>query len=193
MTTGDWAFIISLCSFAVALSSFIWNVWSKFIYPKPKVRVSFAASTIFHPGCADHGHEFLSLAATNLGPGDVVIHSAILRSKKAKWWQEWKGWYRRVYRFDFGLLNPLEGFPTRMDHTVGPFSGGLPKKLTVGETFSSYFSRKVDWFENKVWGVGFSDSFGRNHWCSRQDVKKVRDTVLKSTNIDAGQVRPSDI
>jgi hypothetical protein len=193
MTTGDWALIISLCSFAVALGSFIWNVWSKFIYPKPRVRVSFTASIIFHPGHADHKQEFLSLGATNLGPGDVILHSAVLRSRKRKWWRGWKGWYRRVYRFDYGMLNPLEGFPARMDHTIGPFSGGLPKKLAFAETFSSYFPHKVDWFENKVWGVGFSDSFGRNHWCSRQDVKKVRDAVLNETKSDAAQIRPSDI
>jgi hypothetical protein len=193
MTTSDWALIISLCSFALALASFIWNVWSKFIYPKPKVRVSCSASIIFHPGNADHKQEFLSLSATNLGPGDVILHSAVLRSRKVKWWRELKAWYRRPYCFDFGLLNPLEGFPARMNHTIGPFSGGLPKKLAVGESFSSYFPRKVDWFENKVRGIGFNDSFGRNHWCSKQDVNKVREAVLKETTKDVTQIRPSDI
>jgi hypothetical protein len=80
-----------------------------------------------------------------------------------------------------------------MDHTIGPFSGGLPKKVAVGESFTSYFPRKVDWFENKVWGVGFNDSFGRNHWCSRKDVKKVRDAVLKNKKPDNTGIKPSDI
>jgi hypothetical protein len=40
MTTADWALIISLCSLLLAMAGFVWNVWSKFIYPKPKVRVS---------------------------------------------------------------------------------------------------------------------------------------------------------
>ena len=31
MTTADWALVISLCSFAVALAGFVWNVWSKFM------------------------------------------------------------------------------------------------------------------------------------------------------------------
>jgi hypothetical protein len=81
MTTSDWALIISLCSFAVALSSFIWNVWSKFIYPKAKVRVAFQASIIFHPGYPEHESEFLSLVATNLGPGDVLLHSSVEESE----------------------------------------------------------------------------------------------------------------
>jgi hypothetical protein len=36
MTTADWALVISLCSVAVSLAGFVWNVWSKFIYPRAK-------------------------------------------------------------------------------------------------------------------------------------------------------------
>ena len=38
MTTADWALAVSLFSFVVALAGFVWNVWSKFIYPRAKVR-----------------------------------------------------------------------------------------------------------------------------------------------------------
>jgi hypothetical protein len=41
MTVVDWALVIGLFSAAIALASFVWNVWSKFIYPKPKVQMSF--------------------------------------------------------------------------------------------------------------------------------------------------------
>jgi hypothetical protein len=41
VTTADWALVISLCSAVVSLAGFVWNVWSKFIYPKPRVQVSF--------------------------------------------------------------------------------------------------------------------------------------------------------
>jgi len=41
MQTADWALVIGLFSLVVSVASFIWNVWSKFIYPKPVVRVSF--------------------------------------------------------------------------------------------------------------------------------------------------------
>jgi hypothetical protein len=147
MTTSDRALIISLCSFAVAVGSFIWNVWSKFIYPKPKVRVTFQATSIFHPGVHDHGREFLTLRATNLGPGDVAIQNAILWHNREKWWKNWRAFFNRHHRRQYGLLNPLEDFPHRFDHTIGPFSGGLPKKITTGEDFTSYFPRKVDWFQ----------------------------------------------
>jgi hypothetical protein len=177
MTTSDWALIISLCSFAVAVGSFIWNVWSKFIYPKPKVRVTFQATSIFHPGQQDHGQELLTLRATNFGPGDVTLQNTILRHYRAKWWKNWRALFNRHHRRQYGLLNPLEDFPRRFDHSIGPFSGGLPKKITTGEDFASYFPRKVDWFQYKRVRIGFGDSYGRNHWCSKQDIRTVIESL----------------
>jgi hypothetical protein len=189
MTTSDWALIISLCSFAVALSSFVWNVWSKFIYPKPKVRVALQATILFQPGSIINGPEFLTLRASNYGPGDVTIHSAILRHRKEKWWKNLRGFFNRHYRRRYGVLNPLENFPMRFDHTIGPFSGGLPKKIGVGESFSSYFPREVDWFKHKHVRIGFSDSFGRNHWCSKEDVRK----VIRNADDDKVKQRQNDL
>ena len=173
MTTSDWALIISLCSFAVAVGSFVWNVWSKFIYPKAKVRVTFQATMIFHPDRPDHGQEFLTLSATNYGPGEVTIHSAIFRHYREKWWKNWRAFFNKHYRRKYGILNPLDNFPMRFDHSIGPFSGGLPKKIAVGESFSSYFPHQVDWFTHRRARIGFADSFGRNHWCSKHDIHKV--------------------
>jgi hypothetical protein len=34
MTTAVYAFVLSIFSFVVSLAAFVWNVWSKFIYPK---------------------------------------------------------------------------------------------------------------------------------------------------------------
>jgi len=184
MTTSDWALIISLCSFAVALGSFVWNVWSKFIYPKPKLRVGFRATIIFQPGSPDHGREFFTLSATNYGPGDVTLHSAIIRHHRKGWWKNWRAFFNRHYRRQYGVLNPFEGFPHRFDHTIGPFSGGLPKKLATGDSFSSYFPRQVDWFANERVRIGFSDGFDRNHWCSKQDIRKVIETLQKEAGND---------
>jgi hypothetical protein len=49
MTTADWALVISLLSAATSLAGFIWSVWSKFIYPKPRVRVSFSMVSVIYP------------------------------------------------------------------------------------------------------------------------------------------------
>jgi hypothetical protein len=179
MTTSDWAFVISLCSFALALSSFIWNVWSKFIYPKAKLRVGLQATIIFHPGNPDHKRKFLTLNATNYGPGEITVHSAVLRRYKKGWWKDWRAFFNSHLRRQYGVLNPFENFPTRFDHTIGPFSGGLPKKLAIGESFSSYFPRQADWFQHEGVRIGFSDSFDRNHWCSKRHVRKVMEALQK--------------
>jgi hypothetical protein len=109
----------------------------------------------------------------NLGPGDVTIHSAIVRYYKEKWWKNWRAFFNRHYRRQYGMLNPLEAFPDRLDYTKGPFSGGLPKKIATEESFGSYFHRHMDWLHNRGLRIGVSDGFGRNHWCAKGDVKKV--------------------
>ncbi len=78
-----------------------------------------------------------------------------------------------------GILNPLEGFPASLEHSSGPFSGGLPKKLEIGEQFSVYFPVTKSWFqEDHLIDFGFSDTFDRNHWCPRKYGKKLRESVL---------------
>ena len=154
------------------------------------MRVTLQATIIFQPGSTINGPELLTLTATNYGPGDVTIHSAIYRHYREKWWKKnWRGLYNRHYRRQYGILNPLEDFPHRLDHSIGPFSGGLPKKIAIGEPFSSHFPRQVDWFKPKRVRIGFSDSFGRNHWCSKGDVEK----IVKDRDEDKVKQRPDDL
>jgi hypothetical protein len=90
MQTADWAFVISIFSALIALASFVWNVWSKFIYPKPRVRVHFSMVTVFHPRAPDPDPvRVLSLSATNLGPQEVTVLSAQVLFKRY-WFSEKK-------------------------------------------------------------------------------------------------------
>jgi hypothetical protein len=85
MTTADWALVISIFSAVVAVASFLWNVWSKFIYPKPVVRVSFAMVTIMQRGAADIG--VLRLGATNYGAhrSDAhAFHAALVSASRVR-------------------------------------------------------------------------------------------------------------
>ncbi|MCK3777222.1 helix-turn-helix domain-containing protein [Ensifer sesbaniae] len=118
MTTADWALVISLCSFFVSLACFIWNVWSKFIYPKAKVSVHFSVNTII--GGSDDGFKVISLLATNLGPGNVTLYLAVDRSRKR--------WFKKVQLF---ILNPLHDFPI--------------EKITHPECSAAVFRRKSAW------------------------------------------------
>ena len=126
MTTADWALVISLCSTAISLAALAWNVWAKFVFPKPTVRVSFAVNRVI-PDNMGIG-KFLNLSATNHGPIKVILSSAVVRTRCDK-----KTGSR------YGILNPLHDFPVQRNHSLGPFSGGLPKTLDVGETFSCFF------------------------------------------------------
>lgn len=157
LTTADWALVVSIFSLIISLAGFVWNVWSKFIFPKPQIRVSFyVARMIPDPGNIGR---FLTLSATNQGPIECTLDSAVVRTFGGTGW---------------GLLNPMESFPARTDFSNGPFSGGLPKKLAVGESFSVHFPFNPEGFlADDIRKIGFLDTFGRHHWAPRKAVKKV--------------------
>jgi hypothetical protein len=159
MTTADWALVISICSAFVSLASFVWNVWSKFIYPKPIVRVSFAMMQIIEQD-SDDIPSVLSLSATNMGPGEVSLSNALVEHQE-HFFQSKR----------FGLLSTLENYLVHKDTTRGYFGAGFPVKLAVGEQFSTYL---VPAHEALAKGdyrrIGFTDSFSRSHWASRQDI-----------------------
>jgi len=166
MTVADWALIISLGALGVTICNFVWNVWSKFIYPKPKVTASISFMTVYN-GDGSTGPSCITLNATNFGPAEVILYAATAKEKKG----------------NIGTLNPLQDFPLRTDHTLGPFSGGLPKKIDVGETFAAFFTVDNDWFgeNNNLVRFGFQDTFGRNHWCSKKDVSRLKKSLLENT------------
>jgi|LGOV01.1.fsa_nt_gb hypothetical protein len=193
MTTADWAIVISLCALAVSAGSFIWNVWSTFIFPKAKVNV-WASLSYFDPIekviISAHVDGVLpemssdrrlvapsvSISATNHGPGDVTLQMA-LGSKSCFWTGK---------KSKLGTLNPYNDYPADLE-TNGIFSGKLPKTLKVGESISVYFPQITDWFEEeKLKKFGFNDSFGRIHLCKASNGRALKKMVL---NPPVGQSR----
>jgi hypothetical protein len=172
MTTADWAFVVSILSMLISLGGFVWNVWSKFIYPKPRVNVGFTFSTIFQVGNPKlHDRKVLSLSATNMGPAAVTLHSCIAWRKR-RWW-EWKKLGR-----DFRLLNPLHDFPNQVEKSIGPFGGGLPKKLEIGEQFSAYLVANHEPLSKDDYDrIGFDDTFGRLHSASLRQIQETRNRI----------------
>lgn len=175
MNVADWAIIISICSAVVSLSGFIWNVWSKFIYPKPKVRVSLQFMTMMTPSAGDSRsltrteNNAISLSATNMGPITVTLYNVVVC-------KGWNWWRRRP--IGVGLLNPLPGFPMypgQYEYAAGPYAGGLPKKVEVGDQFTTYFVPDHETLAgNDVKFIGYSDTFGRIHWAPKKDLIKAR-------------------
>jgi hypothetical protein len=169
MTVADWALVISICSAIVSLAGFVWNVWSKFIYPKAKVRVGFSYVNVIHPSDHSLDYDLLSLSATNMGPGEVSLHSALVRTKR--------GFFKS---HGHGLLNPLLSAHHR-DRSDGPFSGGLPKTVVTGEIFSVYFvPNHTSLLKDNYDRIGFSDTFGRLHWAPKAQIAKVKPSIKEA-------------
>jgi hypothetical protein len=181
VTTADWALVISICSAVVSLAGFVWNVWSKFIYPKPNLRVHLSMVTFIEPHADDAGDlQALSLSATNMGPVEITLKKAMIVFQRS--------WFADK---TYGILNVLPGPPSSSDYESeyelggGPFAGGFPKKLAVGEQFSVYL---VPDHETLARGdyerIGFDDSFGRTHWAPRRDIAEtlphIREACEKS-------------
>lgn len=171
MTTADWALVVSIFSFVVSLGSFVWNIWSKFIYPRAKVRARISVMLSFD---ADRkfSRNFISLSATNYGPTDITLHSHIAKARQGFLW------FGRNRRH--AMINPV-AHPDS-DEPTGFFAPGFPKKLAVGESVSVYFSplapkRWVD--EMDLYYFGFTDTFGRYHWCSLSNAKKFRKDLIE--------------
>jgi hypothetical protein len=161
MSTADWALVISILSAAVSFLALGWNVWSKFIYPKPALVVTFSVMNIFDEnGLSD---PFFNPSITNHGPIQVTLTGSYARFSR--------GWFARS---SLGMINPLSDFPHDLKSTRGPFSGGLPKKLDVGEESSLKYWHGKNWMDENPIGIGVRDSFGRLHWCSRRDIREAR-------------------
>jgi hypothetical protein len=177
MQTADYAFLISLASFAISLLALLWNVWQKYIFVRPQLQVTFGVYRVFDrvPGreTLRPGRQLLNLTATNMGPGPVILYSCIVRSNRSPWWR----------RGQLGLLNPIHGDPTSATPTsLGPFSGGLPVKIDAAESKTFYFPYDRDCFlaTGNVALIGINDTYGRNTWCHRRAVRK----ALKSLAAD---------
>lgn len=180
-TTADYAFVVSLCSAGISLFSLGWNIWSKFIFPKPKVRVwadvrcahlsSGHICTVSSDGTIaggfPHAEMFapaISIAATNFGPGAVTIDMAIGKVR----------WFHKVAERGHAVIMPYNNYPHDLG-TKGFFSGGLPKKLDVGEEIILYFPISDDLIgSGNLGALGVRDSFSRMHWVSRRTMSTLK-------------------
>lgn len=162
MTTADYALIVSILSLVISLGGLAWNVWSKFIFPKARVRVSFQVMTAYGVDARPQLTR-MSLRATNFGPGQVRMHMAVVRISK--------GWFRKLQD---GFINPLPSWDAEPTTGTGPFVGGMRNAIEEGADFAVYFPYSEKCFlREKPVDVGFVDTLGRRHWAPRKQVAKV--------------------
>lgn len=161
-TTAQIALVVSGLSFLLSFSSFVWNVWSKFIYPKPRVEVRIRFSILVGEGSNDHPGA-VTLECLNHGPGEIYIKSAlglindgfILSKSKRGLLRAYQNWPQSIDQMSFGEVN------------------GLPARLTVGEGFLVNFPESIlksDGLKN----LRFQDSFGRVHFAKLSGRRALR-------------------
>ena len=135
-TTADYALVISLFSAVLAVASFGWNVWSKFIYPKAKlrVRVSFVLFDeqrrqlhYFPPGKTfverlDNNSLILPamrIYATNYGPGEIKLGNPVAaRAGKNAPRREGYAQFNQFIKYPF--QSPLSLEETRLETPLKP-------------------------------------------------------------------------
>lgn len=165
MQTADWAFVVSLVSAGISLFSLGWNVWSKWVHPKPKIRVTFAVLHLFDG--TGMSPPFLGATATNFGPTDTTLKGFLARSRKPWWWLKWGD-----ARWQYAVLNHV-GSPHHVIHGTAT-SSPLPYKLEVGSEFAVYTVFEHEHMrDDGIIDVGFRDVFGRSHWAPRKSVRAV--------------------
>ncbi len=175
MTTADYALITSIASIFIAIGAFVWNIWQKFIFVKPALQVTFRISRIMQPDRERSVYsptdlQLLSLTVTNMGPGSAMLYMCVAKSK-AHWWSKAR----------YGMLNPIHGDPTDRNPTsLGPFRAGLPVKIDEADFKSFNFPYLKDSFlKEPIVRVGINDTYQRNVWCRRKDIRKVVESYKK--------------
>ncbi len=152
MTTSEIAIGISILSVLIAGLSLGWNIYRDVVL-KAKVRISFAIMTLVQRGVSARP-EYISITATNFGPGAVNL--SMIEIKNSSWWR----W----------LLRKVQRAAVIEDYE-NPISGKLPHKLEVGEKLNLLLPFNAQCFLKEGWShVGVNDYFGRTHWARKKDV-----------------------
>ena len=180
LTTADYALFISLFSLTLSLFGFIWNVWSKFIYPKPRVRINVALVlfddakqqlNFFPPGknfLSRLENDFLSspvlrIYASNSGPGEVKLGVPIAERGRPNG--------PRVE--GYAQFGEFVKYPHMIQ--LSSKEAGLDQSLKPSEDIAIYVpTSKEELVQLNPVRIGFFDSFGRKHFCRRSEVRHLR-------------------
>jgi hypothetical protein len=149
-TTADYALIVSLVSLCFAVASFAWNVWSKFIFPKPKLQVLTNVTILV--GVEPPGPLVWSVKVVNHGPGDVLLEGIVGNMRKPTPWA----------RRQRALMKCYLNWPHSMSLSAIGELPNIPRKLTTGESHTVFFPLEI-FADSSINDVVALDSFGREH------------------------------
>lgn len=175
-TTAQIALTVSFLSFALALASFVWSVWSKFIFPKPNMIVRTELL-----GGLNSRQMTVPLEGANQGPTDIVVWKVVAVTRYPRWWSSLRGYH------DISSLasSPEGGAPINHD-------SHWPRRLAVGdilrteicaERLQELINYKAEVPLTRVLGLGYLDSFERFHTLPEQAYK----LILQKLGVEDGQ------
>jgi hypothetical protein len=163
LNTADYALIISLSSATISLAGFMWNVWSKFLFPKARIRLQFYVACIIGGYQAEPTPTYICAVATNFGPTDITVQNFVVTFKR--------GLFRKGQA---AFINPIQSL-VRPEAMSGPFGGDLPKPLKVGDQHTLYFPyESMSFAREPMHRAGVMDNFGRFHGIARRQLRGVK-------------------
>lgn len=154
MDTASLALLISIASAIIAAVSLGWNIYRD-VALKANVRVRLATGKIRRIESTSDSSDYVTISATNHGPGSVTLTAIILRNASL--------WKIIIRREDFLFL---------MYDYRNSYSGTLPTTLAVGEGVTLLFDYDKNCFLKESFSrLGIKDSFGRTHWAPRKNTR----------------------
>ena len=161
MDASTIAIFVSCLSLSVSGISLGWNIYRD-VYLKARLRLVFGLYTIHHDAFPNPLWRY-SLSATNLGPGKVKLQTLALR--------EYSIWKRITRRVKHAIV---------IHDSKHPFGGRLPCDLEVGERMDLTFAPEdCKWLGEGFTQIGINDSFGRTHWCNKEDMLDAKKAFLE--------------
>ncbi len=161
MATEHIAIIISVFSVGVASVSLGWNIYRDIVL-KAKVRVDFGVRILQHSSMPD-SPKFVSIVATNYGPGPVNLNMILARYSPL--------WKRLLRKSEYAIITA--------DYT-NPTSAHLPAKVEAGDEITLLLPYNKDCLLNRDWThVGLNDVYRRRHWAARKQIETARQEWIK--------------
>lgn len=166
ITRADVAIIISCLALMFTAAHFIWNVRKDRGGIRPRVQVNVVVAQIAAMG-KDRGKAVM-FRAVNLGPGEVHLTSLPLKGT-------WRNPGGRGYKWGSVMPDPK-----------APYGNSLPVSLAVGKEALFLVPYEADSFLSvKHARVGVGDSFGRNHWAPKKQLRRAEETYEEDFPLEA--------
>jgi len=147
------ALITSVIALIISGANFGWNIYKE-IGLRARLKIRFSLSSIHHP-TFEKPLARLTFSVTNLGPGKVHLQMLQLRDA---------GLWRRLLR--------NRRFASLIHDYAHPLGGRIPSALDMGEKMDLTFPIDASFISEGFSQIGISDSFGRIHWCKRNDMRQ---------------------